>query len=146
MEINAFKQSDVTEVTENDSLLFKENIENVMKELNDRGFGAITYPHVGIMKDAFAMYGVPSADSVGIICNPKYVITSKKTNTIETFMSDGKNYMCERGKEITAIFQSFDVSGRLVKITKNLRGEKAIMFQHFVDYLHGDLVGRPLDE
>ena len=136
----------LAEIKQEDFYIIKSEMDNIAKEMESKGTGYITLPHIGVFKTGIVMEGLLIADSLSVACNPSYVPTGKKTNTIETFLSDGKNYICNRFKTITAIFYCFELSGKLSKITKNLSGEKAIAYQHCVDYLMGKLSGHLLEE
>jgi len=126
--------------------LVKDNMDAMAKELDERKTGAVLGPHIGVHKDIMYIVGILGGNNVAVICNPTWIPIGKKISSIETFLFDGKNYLCDRYKTITAIFQSFNMKGELVRITKNLTGDKAIIYQHMENYLHNKLQGHPLED
>jgi peptide deformylase len=122
------------------------DLEKAILEIDEKGTGWCLGPHIGQSVDIIYFYGLLKDGDLCLCANPTWIPTGKRINTAETFLSDGKTYLCDRFKTITAIFYSFNMQGKLIKITKNLTGEKAIMFQHAEQYLHSKLRGIPLEE
>lgn len=76
-----------------------------------------------------------------VALNPKYFNAgSKKINTVEAcFSYPNQRYFIEgRYKYIQAVYYTFNrKTGKLIKVTKKLRGDSAIAFQHEADHCYG---------
>jgi len=79
-----------------------------------------------------------------IVFNPMYIPQEKKMTSVwEGCLSYlDKVFAIKRYKYIRAIYYSYlPEDKKLLKITKNLRGDEAIVFQHETDHLYNKHIG-----
>jgi len=125
----------------------KENIPEIKKQAEEmielcvkKGGSGLSAIQVGIYKKFFIW---PISDNAyQIAINPKYISNGhKKMNTIEGCLSyPDTNWFMKRWKYIRAIYYTVGPNDNLIKITKNLRGEAAIIYQHETDHGFGKTV------
>ena len=120
--------------------------EKLIETSVELGGAGIAAPQVGINKKVFAFSFTNEKDEMlyQIALNPQYFPSEKKTTrVVEGCLSyPEKAFILNRFKYIRAIYYTYDTKNKeLVKITKNMRGEQAIVFQHECDHLYGKHVG-----
>lgn len=148
-------------------LLFKEDVENVECEeiieeeakeyiliaqamiefVAKNGGVGLSAPQVGIKKQLIVWQGKDNTFHIGF--NPKFFSKGKKINTIESCLSypEEEYFVSGRRKYIQAVYYALNQGGKLVKITRSMRDDEAIIYQHEVHHIEGKtiaMIGRPL--
>lgn len=125
----------VENITEDDipELLSKTN--NMVNLFLDKGGMGLSATQVGINKNYFVM--MTNSEKAEIMINPKYFYNKKDmTKTIEKSLSNPNSYIVERAKKINAVYYSTD-GKKLIRKSKEFKGELAFLYQHLFDYLKG---------
>lgn len=118
----------------------KKQAEEMIKLCVEKGGAGLSACQVGIFKKFFIW---PIQEEVyQIAINPRYISNGhKKTYTIEGCLSyPDTNWYMKRWKYIRGIYYTIGPDDNLIKITKNFREEKAIIFQHETDHGYGKTV------
>lgn len=101
----------------------------------------LSAPQVGINKKLIVWAGKDNTFHIGF--NPTFYSKGKKTNTVEGCLSyPEEEYFVEgrRRKYIQAVYYALNKSGKLLKVTRPMRDDEAIIYQHEVDHINGKTV------
>ena len=127
-------------VIEEDITEIKEQSKKMIELCVEKGGAGLSAVQVGIYKKFFIW---PISDlAYQIAINPQYISNGhKKINTIEGCLSyPDTHWFMKRLKQVRAIYYTIGQDDKLLKITKNLRGEAAIIYQHETDHGFGKTV------
>lgn len=123
---------DITEADIPELLTKTSDMVNLFLEKGGMGLAAT---QVGINKNYFVI--MTNSEKVEIMINPKYFYNKRDvTKTIEKSLSNPDSYIVERAKKINAVYYSTD-GKKLIRRTKEFKGENAFLYQHLFDYLKG---------
>ena len=125
------------------------NIAQAMIEFTAKNGGVgLSAPQVGINKQLIVWQGKDNTFHIGY--NPTfYNSKGKKINTVEGCLSyPEEEYFIEgRSKYIQAVYYAVNRKGSLVKVTRPMRDDEAIIYQHEVQHINGttiSMTGRKL--
>lgn len=120
---------------ENPKSLFTLGYELGREAFKRKGLG-LAAPQVGIFRKIMVFQ-----DNDGLMMiamNPQYIPTGSRTKIVESCLSyPDEDYVVKRYKTIKANFWTFDDNKKLKKMSINLRGNVAVVFQHETDHLNG---------
>ena len=125
--------------------------EMMIQKCTEWGGIGLAAPQIGVKKRMFVWQ--IGEDERGrnfqIVFNPKYYKNGKEARMLEGCLSYKENhYIVNRHKYITAVFYTF-YDGKFIKVSKQISGTRAIIFQHETDHVNGitiALKGEKLDE
>jgi peptide deformylase len=111
--------------------------EEMIKFANDNGGAGLSAPQIGFLKKVIVWKSKENLFSIGF--NPRYYKDGKITNTAEGCLSyPNETYFMQRYKYIRAVyFVPNEEKTSLVQISRRMRGEEAIIFQHETDHING---------
>jgi len=123
--------------------------EEMIKFSASNGGVGLSGPQIGINKKIIVWQYKDGMYQMGF--NPQYYNNGKKIKTIEGCLSyPNENYYLQRRKYVRAIYYVPNKERtELVKLSRNLRGEESIIFQHETDHINGitiSMIGEKLDE
>ena len=106
--------------------------------VDNRGIG-LAAPQIGILKRFFVWKFKEGLFQIAF--NPIFFRSgSKTTNTIESCLTYGLDakYFMTRYKTVRAVYETYHPEEKkLIKISRNMRWEEAIVWQHECDHLDG---------
>lgn len=98
----------------------------------------LSAPQVGINKKLIIWMGGDDTFHIGF--NPAYFRKDTKViNTVESCLSypEEEYFIEKRKKYIQAVYFAPNQSGKLVKVTRAMRPDESIIYQHEVDHING---------
>lgn len=139
VEFSKIENVECKEIKEDEIDTALELAKDMMSVCSVNGGMALSAPQVDICKQLF-VWMINDTD-FEIAVNPKFYPEKKKTHTVEGCLSyPEEHYYLERYKRIRAVYYTIDENKKLKKITKNLSGTKAIVFQHECGHLAGKTI------
>lgn len=128
---------DCVDVKDEDIETFHDIAKSMIEVCIKEGGAGVAAPQVGVNANMF-IYS-PDGAEYHMVFNPKWFPDgSKKTKSIEQCLSLPKDefYYVERYKYINVVYYSLSPnSNRFKKVTRKLRKDEAIIFQHESDHL-----------
>lgn len=127
------------EIAEEEAKDFIPIAESMIEFAVKNGGMGLSAPQIGINKKLIIWEGKEGIFHIGF--NPSFFPDGKLINTIEGCLSYPKEeYYLARRKKIRAVYYALNQKGKLLKISRGLRDDEAIVFQHEVQHLLGETV------
>lgn len=124
------------DINEEEAEEYKELAEQMIEFAVQNGGMGLSAPQIGIHKKLIVWEGKEDTFHIGF--NPNYYPDGKDTNTVEGCLSyPDEQYFLGRKKSIRAVYYALNQGGRLVKITRKMTNDEAIVFQHETDHVYG---------
>lgn len=114
--------------------------ETMVQFCAESGGAGLAAPQVGFTKNLIIWMSKENMFQVGF--NPRLYKNGKKIHTVEGCLSyPEEQYFVSRWKEIVAVYYVPDKEKeKLIQISKRMKGEEAIIFQHETDHLSGKTI------
>ena len=124
------------DINEEEAGQYKELAEQMIEFAVQNGGMGLSAPQIGIHKKLIVWEGKENTFHIGF--NPSYYPDGKDTNTVEGCLSyPDEQYFLTRKKSIRAVYYALNQGGKLVKITRKMTNDEAIVFAHETDHING---------
>ena len=124
------------DINEEEAEQYKELAEQMIEFAVQNGGMGLSAPQIGIHKKLIVWEGKEDTFHIGF--NPSYYADGKDTNTVEGCLSyPDEQYFLTRKKSIRAVYYALNQGGKLVKITRKMINDEAIVFAHETDHING---------
>jgi peptide deformylase len=134
------EQVECDEIIEEEASGFIPIAQAMIEFVAKNGGVGLSAPQVGINKKLIVWQGKNDTFHIGF--NPKFYSKGKSINTIESCLSypEEEYFVPGRKKYIQAVYYALNQGGKLVKITRSMRDDEAIIYQHEVDHINGKTI------